>query len=275
MAFTASVWSILLCRLTFYTQISLSSIPCQVDGMRVATPLLLVLICIELSDVVFAVDSVPAVFGVTKVRTVLGLCMYMYSQTPPAQHRPKPQPNASQDPFVVYTSNIFAILGLRSLYTVLANAVVDLPYLKPGKWRAGKGLIDPCVSVDSGGDTVHDRLASSDNQPHPLSPINKQLDQPKQRWRPSWASSASSSGSSTSATACPTSSPSGSSLRSSAWAWAPACTTNPTRTNDEDRRRGGGWECGARVWVVSWWVMGRRAVVAFSSASGGVGNGLD
>jgi predicted tellurium resistance membrane protein TerC len=40
----------------------------QVDGARVATPLLLVLICVELSDVVFAVDSVPAVFGVTKVR---------------------------------------------------------------------------------------------------------------------------------------------------------------------------------------------------------------
>ena len=36
-----------------------------------------------------------------------------------------------QDPFIVYTSNIFAILGLRSLYTVLANAMVDLPYLKP------------------------------------------------------------------------------------------------------------------------------------------------
>lgn len=74
----------------------------EVEGRgRLATPLLLVLICVELSDVVFAVDSVPAVFGVTK------------------------------DPFVVYTSNIFAILGLRSLYTVLANAMVDLPYLKP------------------------------------------------------------------------------------------------------------------------------------------------
>ena len=70
-------------------------------GERVATPLLLVLLCVELSDVVFAIDSVPAVFGVTK------------------------------DPFIVYTSNIFAILGLRSLYTVLANAVEDLVYLKP------------------------------------------------------------------------------------------------------------------------------------------------
>jgi predicted tellurium resistance membrane protein TerC len=38
---------------------------------------------------------------------------------------------APQDPLIVYTSNIFAILGLRSLYTVLANAMMDLPYLKP------------------------------------------------------------------------------------------------------------------------------------------------
>jgi TerC family integral membrane protein len=73
----------------------------QVDGVRRATPLLLVLVCIELSDIVFAVDSIPAVFGVTK------------------------------DPFIVYTSNIFAIVNLRSLFTVLANAVDDLPYLRP------------------------------------------------------------------------------------------------------------------------------------------------
>ncbi|CAM9389646.1 unnamed protein product [Chrysoparadoxa australica] len=72
-----------------------------VDGLRRATPLLLVTICIELCDIVFAVDSIPAVFGVTK------------------------------DPFIVYTSNIFAILNLRSLYTVLATAVGDLQYLRP------------------------------------------------------------------------------------------------------------------------------------------------
>jgi predicted tellurium resistance membrane protein TerC len=69
--------------------------------VRRATPLLLVLVCVELSDIVFAVDSIPAVFGVTK------------------------------DPFIVYTSNIFAIVNLRSLFTVLANAVDDLPYLRP------------------------------------------------------------------------------------------------------------------------------------------------
>lgn len=56
------------------------------NGVRVATPLLLTLAVVELSDVVFAVDSIPAVFGVTV------------------------------DPFIVYTSNIFAILSLRSLF---------------------------------------------------------------------------------------------------------------------------------------------------------------
>lgn len=71
------------------------------DGVRKATPLLLALICLELSDLVFAVDSVPAVFGVTK------------------------------DPFIVFTSNLFAIVSLRSLYTIISNAVNDLKYLQP------------------------------------------------------------------------------------------------------------------------------------------------
>lgn len=69
------------------------------DGVKVATPLLLTLIIIELSDVVFAVDSIPAVFGVTL------------------------------DPFIVYTSNIFAILSLRSLYTFTATAMSRLQFL--------------------------------------------------------------------------------------------------------------------------------------------------
>jgi predicted tellurium resistance membrane protein TerC len=59
------------------------------------------LICIEFSDLVFAIDSIPAVIGISK------------------------------DPFIVYTSNIFAIMGLRALYTVVAKIVSDLPYLKP------------------------------------------------------------------------------------------------------------------------------------------------
>ena len=72
-----------------------------VDGAKKATPLLLVLVAVELSDVVFALDSIPAVFGV------------------------------SLDPFIVYTSNIFAILGLRSLFFLLAGALFGLRFLKP------------------------------------------------------------------------------------------------------------------------------------------------
>ena len=71
------------------------------DGTRLATPLLLVLVCVELSDVVFALDSIPAVFGV------------------------------SLDPFIVYTSNIFAILGLRSLFFLLSGALWGLRFLQP------------------------------------------------------------------------------------------------------------------------------------------------
>ena len=71
------------------------------DGRLLATPLFLVLLVIEVSDVIFAVDSIPAVFAVTR------------------------------DPFIVYTSNIFAILGLRSLYFLVSGAMGGLRYLKP------------------------------------------------------------------------------------------------------------------------------------------------
>lgn len=70
------------------------------DGLK-ATPLLIVLIVIETTDVVFAVDSIPAIFAVTR------------------------------DPFIVYTSNVFAILGLRALYFVLAGMMDRFAYLKP------------------------------------------------------------------------------------------------------------------------------------------------
>ncbi|MEW6045093.1 MAG: TerC family protein [Bacillota bacterium] len=70
------------------------------QGRWLATPLFLVLAFVELTDVVFAVDSVPAVFGVTS------------------------------DAFIVYTSNIFAILGLRALYFVLAGIMPAFRYLK-------------------------------------------------------------------------------------------------------------------------------------------------
>ena len=71
-------------------------------GRRTATPLLLVLILVELTDLIFAIDSIPAIFGVTT------------------------------DPFVVFTSNIFAVLGLRSLYFLLAAVVDRFHLLKYG-----------------------------------------------------------------------------------------------------------------------------------------------
>jgi TerC family integral membrane protein len=71
-----------------------------IDNATVATPLLLCLVCVELSDLVFAIDSIPAVLGV------------------------------SHDSLIVYSSNIFAIMGLRSLYTLIAKAVADMPFIK-------------------------------------------------------------------------------------------------------------------------------------------------
>ena len=68
------------------------------NGVKLATPLFLVLVLIEFTDLIFAVDSIPAIFGITR------------------------------DPFIVFTSNIFAILGLRSMFFLLA-AVVERFYL--------------------------------------------------------------------------------------------------------------------------------------------------
>jgi TerC family integral membrane protein len=72
------------------------------EGRTLATPLMLVLVVVEATDVVFAVDSIPAVFGVTR------------------------------DPFIVFTSNIFAILGLRALYFLLAGLMNKFHYLSYG-----------------------------------------------------------------------------------------------------------------------------------------------
>jgi len=71
-------------------------------GKLMATPLLLVVLVVEWSDLVFAVDSIPAIFAITR------------------------------DPFIVYSSNVFAILGLRALFFVLAGAMNSFVYLKPG-----------------------------------------------------------------------------------------------------------------------------------------------
>jgi tellurite resistance protein TerC len=72
------------------------------NGRRYATPLLLALVAVEVTDLIFAVDSVPAIFAIT------------------------------WDPFIVFTSNIFAILGLRSLYFLLAGVITRFVYLKVG-----------------------------------------------------------------------------------------------------------------------------------------------
>ena len=72
------------------------------DGRRYATPLLLVLVLVEATDLIFAIDSIPAIFGITR------------------------------DPFIVFTSNIFAVMGLRSLFFLLAHVVTKFHLLKYG-----------------------------------------------------------------------------------------------------------------------------------------------
>lgn len=74
----------------------------RINGKLFATPLFLVLLVIESTDIVFAVDSIPAIFGIT------------------------------HDVFIVYTSNIFAILGLRALYFLIAGLMIRLKYLQTG-----------------------------------------------------------------------------------------------------------------------------------------------
>lgn len=94
-------------------------------GKRYATPMLLVLIVIEASDIVFAVDSIPAVFSVT------------------------------DDPFIVFTSNVFAILGLRALYFALADVMSRFHYLKPAlafvlAFVGGKMLLGGVIKIPIG-----------------------------------------------------------------------------------------------------------------------------
>ena len=99
------------------------------SGRWTATPLFLALVLVELSDVMFAVDSVPAIFAITT------------------------------DPYVVYTSNIFAVLGLRALYFALADVINRFEHLKAAMglllvlagakifYNAFVGKIDPLVSL--------------------------------------------------------------------------------------------------------------------------------
>jgi tellurite resistance protein TerC len=74
----------------------------RVDGRRLATPMFVVLIMVEFTDLVFAIDSIPAIFGIT------------------------------DDAFIIYTSNVFAILGLRALYFALAGVMDLFEYLHYG-----------------------------------------------------------------------------------------------------------------------------------------------
>lgn len=93
-----------------------------VDGKRMVTSLFLALVAIEASDAVFAVDSIFAIFAIT------------------------------MDPFIVLTSNIFAILGLRSLYFVLSGAAERFRYVQPGLalvlvFVGGKMLLSDAVPI--------------------------------------------------------------------------------------------------------------------------------
>src|SRR5271163_3328791 len=92
------------------------------NGQLFATPLLLVLLVIEITDITLAVDSIPAIFGITR------------------------------DPFIVYTSNVFAILGLRALYFLLAGVLGRMRYLTAGLscvlvFIGGKMIVEPWLHV--------------------------------------------------------------------------------------------------------------------------------
>lgn len=92
------------------------------NGRLLATPLFLVLLVVEITDVTFALDSIPAIFGITR------------------------------DPFIVYTSNVFAILGLRALYFLLAGMLDRFTYLKVGlavvlMFVGVKMIIEPWVHI--------------------------------------------------------------------------------------------------------------------------------
>ncbi|HMJ57013.1 MAG TPA: TerC family protein [Polyangiaceae bacterium] len=127
-------------------------------GKRYATPLLLVLVAIEATDIVFAVDSIPAIFAITT------------------------------DPFIVFTSNIFAILGLRALYFALAGMMAKFHYLKVGLslvlvFVGGKMLVAGVYKIPIlpslgvivallGGAIVASLLRPAKTPPAPLKPPN-------------------------------------------------------------------------------------------------------
>jgi len=103
----------------------------KIDGRTFATPLLMVLFVVEVTDVIFAVDSIPAILVISK------------------------------DPFIIYTSNIFAILGLRALYFVVGGMMDRFHYLK-----IGLGLILVFIGIKMASqDLIEEKLG------HELSPV--------------------------------------------------------------------------------------------------------
>jgi tellurite resistance protein TerC len=91
-------------------------------GNWFATPLFVVLLIVEITDITMAVDSIPAIFGITR------------------------------DPFIVYTSNVFAILGLRAMYFLLAGVLGRLRYLTVGlsfvlTFIGAKMIVEPWVHI--------------------------------------------------------------------------------------------------------------------------------
>ena len=100
------------------------------NGKRLATPMFIVLVLVEFTDLIFAMDSIPAVFAVTR------------------------------DPFIVLTSNVFAILGLRALYFLLAGVADKLRYLK-----AGLAIILVYVGFKLVYERLHDDVAAFKDLP--------------------------------------------------------------------------------------------------------------
>ena len=109
------------------------------NGVRMATPLFVVLLLVEFTDLIFAVDSIPAIFAVTT------------------------------DPFIVYTSNVFAILGLRSLYFALAGVLDKFHYLKIGLGVRPELRRSEDAARPLGVENRHPHLAGRDrSHPHRL-----------------------------------------------------------------------------------------------------------